>query len=1045
MKLSAKWLTALAAVALLAVAVAGSARNTNAAVGTIYVANEWSKLTTDPNVWAGYIYAGSGKSVFATYRTTDAAGATNKLIATAGAAGDAGARVAADRVRVAVVDAGKNTTTTLWDDGDATYTTLFAGAGYSLASTTTIGTSQIFTLLGDPANPIAAAALSDIKLIDRGAARTAGVDLIFGNADDVFTLVSSSVIAVTNKFDGDGVVAPWIQVTRNSGATAVPFDIRFPTSVTEYISATVKTDITTAGLTVNLIETSRASGRFEGVVDLVENKVPPALGAIAEGSTVPITGIAGTTTAAKIRVLNGPVTLEYTDSDSVLRTAQVLIDTIAPTVAVTAPAQGSATQNRVPTFSGSVTDSGAGLKLQQATQTISSVTSNVGPGGFSVGTTASGGLFIDKTDDAANATKILTTPGTVSAGNAYEVLTLGTVVDGQASLSYSHTPGAALPTLGVGIVPDHLVDFQVKIADLAGNFGFSDSDTSTVPQPAGGVTTDFNSHSVRIDQKIPAFKTNSSGCSPVTSAPLPGLVCENATGKVYDSVTKLDSTTLTDRKNIKVQFDGSVTNVDAGDFSVAFDVGGTHVPASAVVNGAVVYLTLVAEVPANDTPLVSLVGSISDLAGNSTPSGSVTLADGVPPKVTVTRSGGTGTGTGSEDATNLTKGAITITVTLDESVSAVPTVDVWTPDGADAGTDPDVEATAVATVAQGNNVYSLSYTSGVSGEKRIRVNASDSASNVATSGNSTTKSYTVDLAFTAPTVTVTGQTGTTTFTTSSKKPFITLDFAGELSSITITAVTLDTVDVTATLVAQSDKKKFFMVPAANLTNAEHTVAIAATKATDAAGNTNAAVSFKFTVVDRKTFDMTFFAGWNAVSVPSNPVDAAIESVFTNKSIDQVVAYDATNPANPWSITTRDATSGAFKSTTERPLTAIMAGPGYWVHTTNFEPTKVLLVGPVDPSAGSPPPITSIPVAKGWNLIGVSDPSRIQTEGASGATLLRGATVVTASDYFNGVVETRVYRYNPTTLGFEEVTSGMGVKIGDALWVNITDATGSITP
>ena len=93
--------------------------------------------------------------------------------------------------------------------------------------------------------------------------------------------------------------------------------------------------------------------------------------------------------------------------------------------------------------------------------------------------------------------------------------------------------------------------------------------------------------------------------------------------------------------------------------------------------------------PADDTPKVALVGSVSDIAGNSTSTGSLAGAiDKIHPSVTATLSGGTGTGTGTlEGASDLTKSTIVVTVTTDEELVSNPKVDIYDLGMAKAGKD----------------------------------------------------------------------------------------------------------------------------------------------------------------------------------------------------------------------------------------------------------------------------------------------------------------------------------------------------------------------
>lgn len=974
MKLSAKWLTALAALVLLVVAVTGmSARPASAATGAVYAANEWSKLTNESAAPSGYLNA---SSVYATYPTA------TRLIESS-----------SNKVRIVVTDADLNTTSSVAD------------AMAASVRLNAVGAETILTLTA-AGSPIAGAA-ADV-LVFTGAGSTGGTAL-------------GAQANVEIGFIGDGSVAGWIRVTSNisNGSATQDVYVTYPTSAVNTTTATgscttfvagcirVKTDVNTAGQIVMGNETGLNTGRFVGYINLVEN-----LEANAQASST-----AGGDSLATIRVNAGPVTIEYSDGGTT-RTVSVLVDTSAPTVSITGPANSLATRDRQPFFSGTVSETGAGLKLVQ--QTVSSV--STGPANSFV-------LAIDKVDDAANAAVILSSAGAVQgAGNAAESVTMGTVADGNASFSFSHQPPAFLPTAGI-VLPDHKVDWQVRVSDLAGNIGFSDSDLASLIAGTP-VTGGFQSHMVKIDRVEPAFTANAGGCSPTT--PTGGTTCANATGKVYDTTTKVDSTSKTSSANVKVTFNDSVSGVDAGDFSVVLTPGGTHVPSSVTVSGAVVYLTLGTTIPSNATAVVSLSGTVTDSAGNSAAAGSVAAPDGLPPVVTVTLASGSGIGTGSEGAAQLTKSTIVATITTDESVSVTPTVETFILDGAQL-------IAPAASLAIGGNVFTYSVpATGADGSKALKVVATDPNGNIATSGSAAVKSFKLDSSLAAAVFTPAAAS-----TTTLKKPFITVDFSADASTVTISEITLDSVDVTASLVASTGNKKYFIVPATNLTNASHTVTIPIGKVKDAAGNTNAAaVTFSFTVADRKTFDLSLFAGWNLVSLPSDPVDPDISTVLTNSSVDQVVAYDATDSANPWRIATRDAVSKKWTSTTETPLNAMRAGRGYWIHTNNFEAAKVSLVGPVEPGAGSPPAVTSIMVAKGWNLIGITDPDRSQTQNASGAGLLRGdvdgvgGTAVTLADYLSGPVETRVYKYNPTTLAFTEVAGGDQVVTGGGLWVYI---------
>jgi hypothetical protein len=1022
-KLSAKWLTALAAIALLVVAVAGSVKSTKAAVGTIHATNMWSKLTTESPAPTGEIFVGAGKSLYATY--VPLSPVTRLIQLNSPGVGDS-----SNRLKLTVLDTGRNLTTTVWDDAGFSQGA-FDGSGYSFLTATTVGNTQIFTL-SEISKPIAGV-ITDIVLVDRSQTRALGADGLPGGTltnADTFTAISNSSLAVNNFFAGDGLTVPgWIQVIRNGGAGIVVFDIRYQTSLQEYISATVKTDVANVtGANVNLIETTRSSARFVGFVNIL-NSTQTVL------NSNPLTGITAPSSVANeaaVPANAGPVTITYTDSDNVVRSLTVLIDTLPPTLNITSPGHNSATQNRFPAFSFNANDVGAGLKLVQ--QTAASV--NVGPGNSLF-------LAIDRGNDGANGTPTLNATTGALAGTApefaqLESLSLGTVVDGQATLTVNHTSLTALPN-GTIVTPNHQVGIQAGAIDLAGNLGFSDSSaTATGGVLGAAMPSGFNELVVRIDQTIPQFVTNTPGCNPNTPV-LSGTACENATGKTFDAAVPGDSTSVTSRSAVKVSFDGPVTGVDATDFSVTVSTGGTHVPTSVTVNNTtttpfhgVVYLTLATSLPPGSTVTVALVGLVSDTANNATQTGSVATADGIPPAITIVRSAGSGTGTAgtAEDSTSLTKASMTFTVTVDENVGTPPTIRIQRAGPVDESGNPGTAMSAL-----GNNVFTYIHSAvgGVSGSRFVEVTAADVAGNSGKGGSLTTAAYTVDVVLATPTV-APANNGTTTFA----KPIILIDYgvAGEASSVVITEMTLDGTNVTAQLVRATNSKLFYLVPTTNLANGSHTLVIPALKATDAAGNQNGtATTIVFTKRDRVTFDLAMASGWNSKSFPANPVNPDINAVFTNTSIDIVVAYDA--KAKSFQIATRDPVSGAFTSTGANPLTTIVSGRGYMVHTGNFEPVKVMLVGPSEPTVGQPPAIASIDVEAGWNFVGASDSTLVQSEGASGTQLNRnGGPAVALSNYLAGVTWNRAYQFNTTGLAWVELLGGSAVNTGMGIWVFI---------
>jgi hypothetical protein len=670
----------------------------------------------------------------------------------------------------------------------------------------------------------------------------------------------------------------------------------------------------------------------------------------------------------------------------------------------------------LPTFTGTVTDTQSGLDVSL----------------FS--------LNIDDGADQANAYPIISFgrsrsteayPGTASGPTIrgkVASIDVSAKKDGINSLPFTYTETVTLP-LSIDN-PDHIIDFQVRAADLAGNYGYSDS---SIAKGNDGTGRHGNQpHTLKIDQIIPQ----------ISSA---------ATGKAWDASIATPAEKSNVRDSIVVRFDGKVkeSSVSASDFQVTFSgAGGTFVPASILVVKKDVYLDLDTTIPSNNKPTVKIQGTIQDLAGNSTDAGSAVAADTLAPVITVTRSAGSGTGTGSEAADSLTKDKMTITVTSDEDLLGAPAI--WVTDlNADLTIRANASVSSVGNVvdgtlavAQSGNVWSLVVTKGTStaGIRAVKVIASDTGSTSATVGKDNVKAYTLDLTLADP-------ASTPSSSTTQGNPFLTTDYkaSSEASSVTITSATLDGVDVTSQLVPSADSKTFFFQPLVALTNASHKYIV---KAKDAAGNTFTETT-TFTKSDRTDFVVKLFAGWNSVSVPSNPVDTDINTVLANSGIKQVVAYDATTPSQPWRIASKVALA-TYTSGTTPGLSNVTAGPGYWIETSNFEDQKVTLEGPTGPGDARPG-LTTIATGNGWNLVGVVDQSRTQTQkGNNGTTLQRpnfagtDAPVIVAS-YFNTVNNGRAYTFDTVTSKFRELINNNEIKIGTGIWVFISPQTNGELP
>ena len=490
--------------------------------------------------------------------------------------------------------------------------------------------------------------------------------------------------------------------------------------------------------------------------------------------------------------------------------------------------------------------------------------------------------------------------------------------------------------------------------------------------------------------------------------------------------------------------------VDAGDFQITLDDDTTLIPVGVQVDGSTVYAELDADIPTDDTPIVRLQGAVSDPAGNTTSAGSKEAADRLAPNLMVVLSGGSGSGTGANGPSALTKDEIIVTITSDENLAGLPSVRVYVEDGDDADDDPDLR-TSLSVIAQGGKTWTARATLASlrpDGTMSLVVSGTDISAadppNVSTVGKADPSKATAGetkftLDATKPEL-VTGDTST-----SQGRPSIRIEFN---EVVTVTAASVgDTVlvDEDTNMLASSDNKLFFYVPSEDLELGSLTVMASAS---DHAGNAVKDASYTLKVEERKAFDLGLFFGWNAVSVPSNPVDPDINAVFTNDSLNQIVAYDATDAESPWRIASRDPVSGAWTSTTDTPLRTILAGPGYWVHSNSFDDQEIGLAGPIEPGSGQAPRVEAIPTGAGWNFVGVIDTTRDNTQGSSGASLVRAdGTAITADRYFASVDARRAYRYNSALQSFTEIAldGSATVKIGDGIWVFVNPQADGSTP
>ena len=261
------------------------------------------------------------------------------------------------------------------------------------------------------------------------------------------------------------------------------------------------------------------------------------------------------------------------------------------------------------------------------------------------------------------------------------------------------------------------------------------------------------------------------------------------------------------------------------------------------------------------------------------------------------------------------------------------------------------------------------------------------------------------------------------------RPFVLIEF-DEATTVTLDSVELDGAEV-ASEFETPDHNRFVYWPE-SLSQGDHEVDV---EASDAAGN-EATFSYEFETVARGDFVIGLNAGWNAISVPADPVDTAIGSVFTDPAITTVIGWDTQG----WRIAMRR--DGIWESNEKYgALNEIRAKYGYWVKSEGFVRQAVELKGGTSRDAGGTPVLISIPTEPGWNFVGVVDQDGNQTEDHFGLDLIGSDNrQIPASEYL-GSTYVRAYTWDATFSRFDVVRPDHAMTIGDGVWVYYPEGTG----
>jgi len=634
------------------------------------------------------------------------------------------------------------------------------------------------------------------------------------------------------------------------------------------------------------------------------------------------------------------------------------------------------------------------------------------------------------------------------------------------------------------------IDFQALVLDLAGNVGFSDADRKpdlindlreesddrldTTRDNENGralnVLGYFSRHVILLDDKDPEFDED------------------------YPAVTGFygldsDDEPVPHGRGIMITFDNVISEdtITANTFTVELDDKSSATVDDFIVEENMVFLRLTADLKTSETPKVGLASGhrIEDLAGNQLHarevSESVEVHDGLPPTLTVTLSGGSGTGEGKESSSRLTDETIQVTVSSDERLSEAhfavlcpqftyqPATGSGSSTTARADTDDYIEArsgslvggkpssapggvkcgtvdkelteTRMRIVNERTNTWVDTWSdpdSLADGELTVVVYARDRSDyrldpldedqDLSENWTAVTAKFTYDTVLNPLVVRNEKESGEVVPAPGDKasenRPQIFLRFE-DASTVSLVKLLVDGRDVTA-MVANDVRNQFIYWPDP-LDQGTHKVEV---DAQDTAGN-ETTFRYEFDVVPRAPFVVRLFAGWNAVSIPQQPVDGSLESVFKDPAIDQVIGYlrPSKDALPEWQVATRQ--DGVW-TTNYGELTSIKAEQGYWVHTDSFVNQSVQLRSPQRLSQALPTSPISIKTYEGWNFVGVVDQDGDQTQNDWGQSLKQGDVVQTGRMYLG--TYTRAYSWDATRSQFEALEPTDDMEIGDGIWV-----------
>ena len=693
----------------------------------------------------------------------------------------------------------------------------------------------------------------------------------------------------------------------------------------------------------------------------------------------------------------GSITAAYTDTDTtagtgaVPRSATASTEIGKPVFSNLSPTNRTRTQVSRPTFSGTISDQGAS--------------------GINITSIA---LMIDGDANGSLETTVNTGNGLIVTPN----------VNGSSSVTFTFTPTADFAV----IEGNH--NWQVTAADIAGNVGTSDSDSTT---------STANAQNLTIDKTVTQMASGRTGRFWDTGLATPAI----GSGTRNTSIIVIFNDEL------------DATSVSAADFTV----NGVAPSEANVYTGALTstFLTVAAQSP-DAAPVIALVGEIKDRAGNITNAANaspatVTAVDGLAPGFTVTM-----------DKTIIKADQdLTISISVNEAIAGSPTVTIYGVDVAwGIGTAPTSAAiapqqlTANSWKAVVRNPGGAFNSPDASKKSAIRVTGSDLAvpANAGSTGVTDTasaSSRTFIFDTTAPSISrvtaggktvcdvnavpaiACGSTTTSSVDVPTTAPFVGVTF-NEVVSVTVAQFGSGSslADVTSKGQLSTDGKTFTYAATGLTAGSTYTIR---TTAQDTAGNKTSDQSRAFRIIARPTFDLQLKPGMNLVSLTNDPQDTGINAIMGSADVNSVVTYDPLNPSTstgPWLTATRGA-DGKFTGN----LATIDAKHAYWVNGGSFSVLKVNI-----PDTGFTVTPPSIAVVAGWNLVPVNS--------LTITSLTAGAVVTISADrYFASLPNwITAYTFDPATNVWTKLVPknfpSDNVLVGSGYWL-YTTTSGILVP